>query len=144
MQKLYVFRFYEGKNIFALENGGGLVSPPAPPFFYCPGLLFLLPSSDTETAKYFHTFDVGLACIYIVVLQGIPLKLSLLWCFHIWSKTIFDNTDIALLFSHIYHILGICLSWHFVFCLSFVQDLRNLQLLVISWFIYFFIYDSDS
>ena len=61
-------------------------------------LLFLLSSSDTETWNYFQMFDVGLACICIVVLLGILLKLVLLWCFHIWSETICGNTHTVLLF----------------------------------------------
>ena len=60
-------------------------------------LLFLLSSSNTEAAKYFQSIYVGLACICIVVLLDILLKLILLSCFHICSETIFGNTHTVLL-----------------------------------------------
>ena len=46
--------------------------------FFVLVLLFLLHSSDTEYADQFHTFDISLAHICIVILLGIPLKILVL------------------------------------------------------------------
>ena len=81
--KTLCFPILRGEKYFCFRKWWRSGVPPPLCSLYCHGLLFLLLSFDTETAKYFHTFDVGLACIYFVALQSIPLKLSLLWCFHI-------------------------------------------------------------
>ena len=92
-----------------------------------------------RNCSVFSNFDVGLACICIVVLLGILLKLALLWFLTFEVKPYLTVPTLYSCFN-IFMTYWAYVLCYFVFCLSFVPDLTNFELLVIDLRIYLFLY----